>query len=66
MFFVDTKNPTNFIRGSISITNPGNSSEGKDDYVLVPIYTFKNDIGEVASGTAGFNNNQFVNSIIVE
>lgn len=52
--------------GAVTITNPGNSIEGKDDYVLVTIYTFKNDIGEVASGTAGFNNNQFVNSVIVE
>ena len=35
-----------------------NNVDGKDDYSLATIYTYKNGYGEVISSTTGFSNNQ--------
>ena len=44
--------------GIVTITNPGNSKDGKDDYALVSCYTFTNGYGETKTITSGFSNNQ--------
>ena len=47
--------------GIVTITNPGNSKDGKDDYSIVSLYTYINGYGEVQNITTGFSNNQTIN-----
>ena len=44
--------------GVVTIANPGDSVQGKDDYALATAYTYANGYGEVISVTHGFSNNQ--------
>ena len=44
--------------GVVTVTNPGNSKDGKDDYSIVSCYTYVNGYGEVLNMTTGFSNNQ--------
>jgi hypothetical protein len=44
--------------GVVSVTNPNNSKDGKDDYSIVSVYTFVNGYGETSLMTTGFSTNQ--------
>lgn len=44
--------------GYNSASDTDNNKDGKDDYSLATVYTYKNGYGEVISTTTGFSNNQ--------
>ena len=50
--------------GVVSITNPGKSIIGKDDYGMVTIYTLKDGYGATLTATIGFSNNMNPNDIL--
>ena len=42
--------------GVVTVGVPGNNIDGKDDYAIHVIYTYKNGFGETSTGTGGFSN----------